>query len=155
MLAYSFVTVIYITKKSLSTFWETYALVIFNRNKVKDSEKLSAPVSETVLEYEKSFQVERQRKFIAVIFVSPLISMLIKVLSLTFICLLYLRMLISKTQQNSPYSALTAREQQKVWSNGASFVILRFRVILSRCCAELQHGTSLGTLLLTLRPLFG
>ena len=64
---------------------------------MKDSEKLSAPVSETVLEYEKSFQVERQRKFIAVIFVSPLIRMLIKVLSLTFICLLYLRMLINKT----------------------------------------------------------
>ena len=70
---------------------------MFNRNKVKDSEKLSAPVSETVLEYEKSFQVENQRKFIAAIFNSPLIRMLIKVLSFTFICLLYLRMLINKT----------------------------------------------------------
>ena len=73
----------------------------FNRDKVKDSEKLSAPVSENVLGYEKRFQVERQRKFIAVIFVSPLTCISIKVLSLTFICLLYCRMHINKTDQLS------------------------------------------------------
>ena len=101
MQAYRFVTVIYSTKKSLSTFWDTYALVIFNRNREKDSEKLSAPVSETVLEYELSFQVERQRKFIAVIFVRPLTRILIKVFSSTFICLLYCRMHINKTHQLS------------------------------------------------------
>ena len=98
-----FINLFYITKKSLSTFWETYALVIFNRNKEKDSEKLSAPVSEIVLEYEKrhGFQVERQREFIAVNIVSPLTRILIKVLSFTFICLLYCRMHINKTQHNS------------------------------------------------------
>jgi len=96
-----FIKLLYITKKSLSTFWETYALVIFNRNKEKDSEKLSAPVSEIVLEYEKRFQVERQREFIAVNIVSPLTRILIKVLSFTFICLLYCRMHIYKTQHNS------------------------------------------------------
>ena len=112
----------------------------FNRNKVKHSEKLSAPVSENVLEYEKRFQVERQRKFIAIIFVSPLTRILIKVLSLTFICLLYCRMHINKTDQLSVLCIDSTRTTESM-EHLCHFKISRETKLVF---AELQHGTSLG-----------
>ena len=60
-------------------------LVIFNRNKVKATRKLSAPIRKNGLEYEERFQVERKRRFFAVIFVILLSRITIKNLP-TFTC---------------------------------------------------------------------
>lgn len=85
--SYRFLTVISRTKKPLSTFSQTYVLFILNRNKVKATEKLSAPIRKNGLEYEERFQVERERRFLAVIFVILLSRITIKNLP-TFTCLL-------------------------------------------------------------------
>ncbi|CAH3173889.1 unnamed protein product [Porites lobata] len=75
--------------------------VTLTRNKVKATEKLSAPIRKNGLEYEERFQVERERRFLAVIFVILLSRITIKNLP-TFTCLLdYCRMHKHQTHQIS------------------------------------------------------
>ena len=140
--SYRFLTVISRTIKPLSTFSQTYVLLIFNRNKVKATGKLSAPIRKNGFEYEEGFQVERKRRFLAVIFVILLSRITIKNLP-TLTCLLdYCRMHKHQTHQISHNTALAERAQQKVWGvtscpwNGGQY------------CVELQHGTFLGVVLL-------
>ena len=135
-------TVISKTQRAVSTFSQTYVLVIFNRNKVKATENLSAPIRKNGLEYEEKFQVERKRRFLAVIFVILLSRITIKNLP-TFTCLLdYCRMHKHQTHQISHSPALKERAQQRVWGvtgcpwDGGQY------------CVELQHGTFLGIALL-------